>query len=62
MKDQKEIQIAWEIWNLVEKLNNLLWDRYEEDFIEIYLREEDDKFLRTIQHSNLTRTQDKTKR
>ncbi len=22
MKDQKEIQIAWEIWNLIEKLNN----------------------------------------
>ncbi|MEW6376895.1 MAG: hypothetical protein AB1502_14020 [Thermodesulfobacteriota bacterium] len=67
MKDQKEIQIAWEIWNLVEKLNNLLWDRYEEDFIEIYLREEvdktrprEDKFLYTIAHPSLTTTQDKT--
>ena len=60
MKDQREIQIAWETWNLVEKLNNLLWDRYEEDFIEIYLKEEEDKFLHTIGYLNLTRVQDKT--
>ncbi len=60
MKDQKEIQIAWETLNLIEKLNNLLWNRYEQDFIEIYLREEEDKFLRTIKHPSLTRTQDKT--
>ena len=60
MKDQREIQIAWEVWNLIEKLNNLLWDRYEEDFIEIYLREEEDKFLHTIGPPNLTRAQDKT--
>jgi len=60
MKDQKEIQIAWEIWNLIEKLNNLLWDRYEDDFIEIYLREEEDTFLRTIGPPNLTRAQDNT--
>jgi len=60
MKDQKEIQIAWEIWNLIEKLNNLLWDRYEDDFLEIYLREEEDKFPRTIGPPSLARTQDKT--
>ncbi|MBU1256012.1 hypothetical protein KKH35_04020 [Patescibacteria group bacterium] len=60
MKDQKEIQTAWEIWNLIEELNNLLWDRYEDDFIEIYLREEEDTFLRTIGPPNLTRAQDNT--
>jgi hypothetical protein len=59
MKDQKEIQTAWEIWNLIEELNNLLWDRYE-DFSEIYLREEEDTFLRTIGPPNLTRAQDNT--
>jgi hypothetical protein len=57
MKDQREIQIAWEIWNLIEKLNNLLWNRYEQEFLEIYLREEDDKFLRTIAHPDLTKAQ-----
>jgi len=60
MKDQKEIQIAWETLDLIEKLNNLLWDRYEQDFIEIYLREEEDKLLRTIGHPNPTTAQDQT--
>ena len=61
MKDQKEIQIAFEVWNLTNRLNDLLWNRYEEDFLEIYLKEEDDKYLRTIQDSNLPGAQDKTK-
>ncbi len=53
MKDQKEVRIALEIWNLINKLGELLWDRYEEEFLEIYLKEEDDKYLRTTQDSNL---------
>ena len=60
MKDQKQAQIALEIWNLINKLSDLLWDRYEEEFLEIYLKEEDDKYLRTIQNSNLPGSQDKT--
>ncbi len=59
MKDQKEIQIAFEIWNVINKLNDLLWDRYGEEFLEIYLEEEDDKFLRTIEHSASSGAQDK---
>ena len=53
MKDQKEIQIAWEIWTQVNKLNDLLWDRYEEGFLEIYLKEENHKFLLTPEAPNL---------
>jgi len=60
MKDQKKIQIAFEIWNLTHKLNDLLWDRYEEKFLEIYLEEEDDNYPHTIQDSNLLESQDKT--
>ena len=60
MKDQKEIQIALEIWNLINKLSDLLWDRYDEGFLEIYLKEEEDKFLRAIGDPNLTRAPDKT--
>jgi len=60
MKDQKEIQIAFEIWNVINKLNDLLWDQYEEEFLEIYLKQEDDKYLRTIQKSNLPVSHDKT--
>ena len=43
MKDEKEIQTAWEMLNLIEKLDQLLWDRYEDDFIEIDLQEQVDK-------------------
>ena len=35
MKDEKEIQTAWEILNLIERLDQLLWDRYEDDFPDI---------------------------
>ena len=48
MKDGKEIQTAWEIWNRINQLNDLLWERYEESFLQIYLQEEEEKFLRTI--------------
>jgi hypothetical protein len=40
MKDKNEIQTAWELLNLIEKLNQLLWDHYEDDFIEIDLQED----------------------
>ena len=41
MKDQKEIQLAWDIWNRINELSDLLWDRYDEEFTQICLQEED---------------------
>jgi hypothetical protein len=35
MRDEDEINVAWEIWNLISRLNNLIWDFYEEEFIEL---------------------------
>lgn len=32
---------AWRIWNLLLELQDLLWDRYESEFIERHLAEED---------------------
>jgi hypothetical protein len=40
MKDEKEIQTAWEIWILIKKLSNLLWNRYEKEFFDIDRKEE----------------------
>ena len=57
MKDQNEIQVARQIWDLINTLNELLWDRYEKEFLEIHLKEEDDKFLRTLETSDLIETQ-----
>ena len=39
MKTQKEIQTAWQIWILINRLNDLLWDRYDEEFIQIDLQD-----------------------
>lgn len=45
MKDEKEIQTAWEIWILINRLNDLLFERYEEDFPDIDLQEQEDPCL-----------------
>ena len=34
MEDQKHLEFAWKICNLISELNDLLWDHYEEDFIQ----------------------------
>jgi hypothetical protein len=59
MKDEEEIQTAWEILNLIEKLDQLLWDRYEDDFIEIDLQEQEDPCLGPLGPLVLTDAQDK---
>jgi len=32
-QDVSETKLAWMIWQALEKLNSLLWDRYEKDFL-----------------------------
>jgi hypothetical protein len=68
MKTEKEIRTAWKIWILINRLNDLLWDRYDDEFIEIDLQEEvaktqprKGKSLGAIEPLNLTTPQDKTK-
>jgi hypothetical protein len=36
-----EAQIAWVVWNLQEQLSNLLWDRYEKEFLQWAMDEND---------------------
>ena len=33
MKDKVQVELAWEIWHLISRLNDLIWDYYEDDFI-----------------------------
>ena len=68
MKTEKEIQTAWEIWILINRLNDLLWDRYDDELIEIDLQDEvgktrprEETSLGAIEPLNLTTPQDKTK-
>jgi hypothetical protein len=30
-----EAKLAWVIWQALEKLNSLLWDRYQKDFLSL---------------------------
>jgi len=60
MKTQKEIQIAWEIWILINRLNDLLLERYEEDFPEIDLQQEEDPCLGPLGPLGVIGAQDKT--
>ena len=43
MNREEEIQTAWTLWHLIAKLNDLIWDRYEDDFIRQYLKVEEHK-------------------
>ena len=35
MEDEKHIQLAWNICNLISQLNDLLWDHYEDRFLDL---------------------------
>jgi len=50
MKDEKEIQTAWEIWILINRLSDLLFERYEEDFPDIDPYEQQDPCLAQLPH------------
>jgi len=39
LKDIPEAQLAWILWNLHERLNDLLWERYEREFLDFVLQE-----------------------
>ncbi len=59
MKTDKEIQTAWEIWILINQLNDLLFDRYEEEFPDIWLDEQEDPTLGPLGPLGLIDAQDK---
>ena len=61
MKTEKEIQTAWEIWNLINRLSDLLWERYEEDFLDIDPYEQDDPCLGPLGPLGLIDPQDQKK-
>ena len=39
-QDVSEAKLAWMIWQALEKLNSLLWDRYEKDFLSFAIQVE----------------------
>jgi len=43
MNYQEEIHTAWTIWHLMARLNQLIWNQYENEFIEQHLKLEEEK-------------------
>jgi hypothetical protein len=39
-KDPSHIKTAWVIWNLLSRLNDLLWDYYEQEFLTILSKDD----------------------
>ena len=35
MKDRDQIDTAWQIWHLISRLNDLIWNHYEKEFLEL---------------------------
>jgi len=40
-ENRTEAKLAWSLWQLLQNLNDLLWQHYEEDFINFAMEEED---------------------
>ena len=40
-ENRTEAKLAWSLWHLLQNLNDLLWQCYEEDFINFAMEEED---------------------
>jgi hypothetical protein len=40
MKTSTEVEIVWEIWHLISRLNDLIWDLYENEFMYILEKNE----------------------
>ena len=43
-----EPQIAWILWNLHERLNQLLWTRYEKQFLDWIMDDNDRKEMERV--------------
>lgn len=50
-----EAQIAWIMWNLQERLNSLLWDRYEKEFLDWAMDGNERKEMDRIMEEELDR-------
>jgi hypothetical protein len=61
MKTEKEIQTAWEICTLINRLSDLLRERYEEGFPHIDLQEQEDPCLGPLGPLGLIDTPDQSK-
>jgi len=48
MKNKNEVMLAWKIWHLISRLNDLIWDYYENEFIHQHLKESDQLYRASL--------------
>ena len=53
MDNQDQILIAWTISQLITRLNELIWDQYEKEFANRYIKLEDKNYSETQTEKNL---------
>ena len=44
MKKNKEVNIAFRIWEHITQLESILWDRYYDDFLDMTIEQDDANF------------------
>ena len=44
MKNEEEIHTASIIWHLMARLGDFLWDRYDKEFVQRYIKIEEEKY------------------
>ncbi len=54
-KNLTEAQIAWILWNLHDRLNDLLWNRYEKEFLDWVMDGKERKEMDRIMEEELDR-------
>jgi DNA polymerase IIIc chi subunit len=42
MEKNLEVNIAFRIWNQINQLDSILWDRYRDDFLNLNLEQDDE--------------------
>ena len=43
MKDDKQIQTAFALWQNMARLEKMLWDRYDKEFLQLLLDSKEDQ-------------------
>ena len=45
MKNKTQLNFMWEIWHLLTSINQLIWNYYEDEFVELCLKKDDEKSM-----------------
>lgn len=48
LPNPSEAKLAWIIWNVLQQLSDLLWDRYDKDFVSFTMDENYQEWLSAL--------------